>query len=412
MDRLQIAGLLTVILGLGVFGTVPAQDNEPAREDSDASSQRTDESEEAYRRRMELEGARDRDTYSDQSYASQTEQDNLDKLPEKSQKNIRDQITDIIIENDQWEPGDVLEEYPYKPTEAAMKDPVLLEQEEEAWAEQVEKYHEREAAAFGATRPPMPGTGQQQAGTGSSGEGQQQGDGSGDSGQGGSQEGSQEGENGAGSAGGYAPNGGDDDEMSTAGVSESALDFLRGKQAQAQSSGGGGNVPSGQAPVSGPGGSEPQGQPPNLAKVGNDQQPESPNPSDGDSEQQAEDDGQTAATADALEQVPDGSLPIEQLEQLQGVAAQSPGGQPDTGPPPPGENQQSQTADAAATTAETEAAAEQEQAAQENQQAQQESESAEQTTPELDLSTPGIIAIRDLEKLEGVEEPPEQENPK
>ena len=33
----------------------------------------------------------------------------------------------------------------------------------------------------------------------------------------------------------------------------------------------------------------------------------------------------------------------------------------------------------------------------------------EQATPELDLSTPGIIAIRDLEKLEGVEEPPEEE---
>lgn len=423
MIRLQIARLLTLVLALGVFSALLAQDNDPPGDDGDASSQRTDESEEAYRRRMELEGARDQDTYYDQSYASQTEQDNLDKLPEKSQKNIRDQITDIIIENDQWEPGDVLDEYPYEATEAAMKDPVLLEQEEEAWAEQVEKYHEREAAAFGATRPPMPGTGQQQAGAGSSGEGQQQGDGSGESGQDGGQEGGQEGENGAGSAGGYSPNEGDDDEMNTAGVSESALDFLRGKQAQGQSSGGGSNIPNGQAPGSGPGGSDPQGQPPNLANVGNDQQRESPNPSEGDGEQQAEDDSQSAAAEDAQEQAPDGSLPIEQLEQLQGVAAQSPGGQPDTAPPPPaeqstngqpatpppppGENQQAQTAEAAA--AETEAAAEQAQAAQENQQAQQESESAEQATPELDLSTPGIIAIRDLEKLEGVDEPPEEE---
>jgi len=349
---------------------------------------------------MELEGARHRDTYSDQSYASQTEQGNLDKLPEKSQKNIRDQITDIIIENDQWEPGDVLEEYPYDPTEAATKDPVLLEQEEEAWAEQVEKYHEREAAAFGATRPPMPGSGQQQAGTGSSGEGQQQGDGSGETGQDGSQDGAQDGESGAGSAGAYSPRQGDDDEMNTAGISESALDFLRGKQGPGQA----------QVPTEDPGsGNAPQGQLPNLTEAGDEQQPGAPNPAEGAGEQQAEASDQPAADGDASEQAPNGSLPIEQLDQLQGVAAQSTSGQPPTPPPPPGENQQAQTAEIAATAAENEAAAEQEQTAQEDQQAQQESEPAEQATPELDLSTPGIIAIRDLEKLEGVVEPPEEE---
>jgi hypothetical protein len=396
MDRLQIAGLLTVILGLGASSTVPAQDNEPAREDSDASSQQTDESEEAYRRRMELEGARDRDTYSDQSYASQTVQDNLDKLPEKSHKNIRDQITDIIIENDQWEPGDVLEEYPYEPTEAATKDPVLLEQEEEAWAEQVEKYHEREAAAFGATRPPMPGSGQQQAGTGSSGEGQQQGDGSGESGQ----EGAQDGESGDSSAGGYSPRQGDEDEMNTAGVSESALDFLRGKQGPGQA----------QAATQDPGsGNAPQGQMPNLTDAGDEQQPGAPNPAEGAGQQQAEASDQPATDSDASEQAPDGSLPIEQLEQLQGVAAQSSAEQPDA-PTSSGESQPAQTADATDASAETQAAAtEQEQASQENQQAQQESESAQQATPELDLSTPGIIAIRDLKKFEGVDEPPEEE---
>jgi hypothetical protein len=400
MDRLQIAGLLTVILGLGVFSAVPAQDNEPAGGDSDASSQRTDVSEEAYRRRMELEGARDRDTYSDQSYASQTEQDNLDKLPEKSQKNIRDQITDIIIENDQWEPGDVLEEYPYDPTEAATKDPVLLEQEEEAWAEQVEKYHEREAAAFGATRPPMPGSRQQQAGTGSSGEGQQQGDSSGETGQDGSQDGAQDGDSGAGSAGAYSPRQGGDDEMNTAGISESALDFLRGKQGPGQA----------QVPAQDPGsGNAPQGQLPNLTEAGDEQQPEAPNPAEGAGEQQAEASDQPAADGDASERAPDGSLPIEQLEQLQGVAAQSSVEQPAV-PTSPGESQPAQTADATDASSESQAAAaEQEQAAQENQQAQQESEPAEQATPELDLSTPGIIAIRDLEKLEGVEESPEEE---
>ena len=69
------------------------------------------------------------------------------------------------------------------------------------------------------------------------------------------------------------------------------------------------------------------------------------------------------------------------------------------------ENQQAQAADTAAV--ET-ASAEQEQTAQENQQAQPSQQQAvaqqQQVSPELDLSTPGIIAIRDLEKLEGVDE--------
>ena len=43
---------------------------------------------------------------------------------------------------------------------------------------------------------------------------------------------------------------------------------------------------------------------------------------------------------------------------------------------------------------------------------EQQTESPDQTSPEpieLNLETPGIIAIRDLEKLEGMEAPPETE---
>jgi len=181
---------LASILLLGSMGAAHAQDTPSRTGGSDDSSDQVEESEEAYRRRMELEGARQQETFSNTSYSSQASQQKIDKLPEESQQNIRAQITDIIIESDEWEPSDVLEEYPYQPTAAAEEDSELRDQELEAWAEQVDKYHEREAAAFGATRPPMPGAGQQQAGTGDSGEGQQQGEqgqGKEGAGQGGSQ---------------------------------------------------------------------------------------------------------------------------------------------------------------------------------------------------------------------------------
>jgi len=386
MQSPQHIFLLTVILSLSITGAVQAQDNEPGTGERDESSEQVEESEEAYRRRMELEGARDQETFSNTSYSSQAKQQKIDKLPKESQKNIRDQITDVIIESDEWEPSDVLKEYPYDATEAARKDPELREQEEEAWAEQVEKYHEREAAAFGATRPPMPGGGQQQAGTGSNGEGQQPGEqGSGNEGAG--EGGDQASEDGSGSAGSYEPyqsrSQSDDDEMSTAGVSESALDFIRGKQGQA----------------------------PNLAGNGTEQQDQAPSLAGSGTEQQDDSEDQSPESADDQEQAPDGSLPIEQLEQLQGVSAQSSPGQADTSPPS-AENQQAQAADAAAT--ET-ASAEQEQTAQESQEAQQSQQETmaqeQQASPELDLSTPGIIAIRDLEKLEGVEETQEEEQP-
>jgi hypothetical protein len=377
---------LAITLSLCFISAVPvqAQDSSPQAGDSDESTQRVEESEEAYRRRMELEGARDHDTFSNTSYASQAKQQKIDKLPEESQRNIRDQITDIIIENGEWKPGDVLEEYSYEPTKAAGKNPVLLEQEEEAWAEQVEKYHEREAAAFGATRPAMPGSDTQQAGTGSSGDGHQAGE------QGGGQNGSgQDGsQGGPGSAGSYqpyqSPNRDDDDEISTAGVSESALDFLRGKQ--------------GQAPGSNGSDSEQQGQAPKLAGEGNE-------PQDDSTETSPE-------SGDSPEQAPDGSLPIEQLEQLQGVTAQSTTRQPDTSPAPE-EALQVQTAGAETQPEHGQGQEhDQAQADQQDQQFSQEQASPQQqTSMELDLSSPGIIAIRDLDKLEGVEEPEQEEEP-
>lgn len=232
--------MVFLALLLGVFGLAAyAQDSAPV-EDDDDSSERVEQREDSYRRQMELEDARARDrTYVDSTYGGQApaELEKIDKLPEESRDNIRDQLVDVIMENGEWEPKDALEDYPYQPTATAQSDPELKQQEQEAWDEQVEKYHEREAAAFGAHRGPVPGpgnpTGQQ---------GGQQGDGSEQGQQGGQQGSGQGGQDGSGSGsrGTYQPyessSQGSEDEVSTAGVSESALDFLRGQQGQQQQS--------------------------------------------------------------------------------------------------------------------------------------------------------------------------------
>jgi hypothetical protein len=236
MVKLLHVSLLFLVLGLSGL-TAFAQDPAPKADDDDSSEQ-VEQREDSYRRQMELEDARSRDrTYIDSTYTPTTKQEKIDKLPAESRDNIRDQLVDIIMENGEWEPRDALEEYPYQPTAAAQADAELMEQEQEAWDEQLEKYHEREAAAFGSYRGPVPGPGNpdgQEGGQQGEGEQGQQGGGQGE-GQDGSQGGS---EKESGSAGAYQPyqagSSSSEDEVSTAGVSESALDFLRGGSAQSQ----------------------------------------------------------------------------------------------------------------------------------------------------------------------------------
>jgi hypothetical protein len=263
--------ILLAICSSLFIGVVQAQDS-ASPDDQDSSSEQAEQAEareDAYRKRMELEGSRDQDTFSNTTYTSQAKQEKIDKLPKESRDNIREQLTDVIIENGQWEPFDALREYPYEPTEAAREDPGLRDQEQEAWAEQMEKYHQREANAFGASRPSMPGSDSQQAGgsPGPSGqqgesedEGEQQGESQGGAGESQGEEGEQgESQDGEGKSQGeegqqgsqgsssssassydpYQPQQSDDsDEISTAGVSESALDFLRGRQGQGSGSAG------------------------------------------------------------------------------------------------------------------------------------------------------------------------------
>ena len=212
-----------------------AQDTAPEPPTAQDDSQQVEESDEAFRRRMELEDARDRDpTYVDPQDGYRRELEKIDRLPEASRDNIREQLIDIIVENGEWSPEDARREYPYRPSAEAQQDAALATREQEAWDEQIEKYHAREAAAFGAYRGPVTGPGNPDGAEGGA-EGGETGSDNGQSGQQG-----QSGESGSagqsGSAGSYQPyepsRQTQDDSASTAGVSESALDYVLGREAR------------------------------------------------------------------------------------------------------------------------------------------------------------------------------------
>jgi hypothetical protein len=335
--------LCALVATLAVSGLALAQDSEQAG-DEDGSSERVESSDDAYRRRMELEDARRQDpSYTDPVDSYKEDLEKIDKLPEESRENIRDQLVDVIVKNGEWEPSDALDEYPYEPTEAAEGDPVLMEQEQEAWEEQIEKYHEREAAAFGAYRGPVPGpgnpTGQQGGQPGSQGSEQ------GQQGQGG--QGS--GQSGAGSPGTYqhqSNQSGSEDEISTDGVSESALDFLKGRQGQA--------VAAGQ-----PGGSANS----ESSQAGGAQAPAASSSSSSQAEAPSTDGAQQSAAQWAA----------QQAESAQGEEAQQ------------SEQDQSEVSE------------------------QQSEEQQQQASPEPEPEIRGIIAIEDLDKLEGAVTPEEDE---
>lgn len=227
---------VTLALILISGGRLFAQE-EPTEEAD--TSQHVDESEENYRQRMELRDQR----YQEQSrvnttYASQAGEGKLDQLPPASREHIKEQLRDMIIENRQWQPGDELTDYPYEPSAAAQTDPALNKLEREAWAEQLEKYQEREAAAYAnaSAKTSASADGQQDSSETASGQGDPGSKSAGASGK----------ESAAGSPGkdskeqsreAYAEQSQAPPEVSTAGVSESALSFLQGLGGQGQQPG-------------------------------------------------------------------------------------------------------------------------------------------------------------------------------
>ncbi len=327
---------VVLILGICFLPGAFAQDSAPAKNRGDSSEQ-VEQREDSYRRQMELQDARSGEkVYIDTTYAKSAKSEKLNALPEESRDSIRDQLVDVIVANGEWKPSDALREYPYQPTAGAEADPALMELEQAAWDEQIEKYHTREAAAFGAYRGRAPGPGNPdgpeggQQGEGSQGqEGADQSDGQGGQSGGKSGNGEEE-EDKSGSAGTYQPyqagSSSSENEVSTAGVSESALDFLTGGRTQAQ--------PAGQ-------------------------------------DSQAQNQAQAQAQAQAQEQ----------------AAQQS-----------PAENPPEESAETSAQLAEQESE-------------QESSEQQPDSTRDVQLEQRGIIAIKDLDKLEGTETPAGPEDP-
>jgi hypothetical protein len=199
-----------------------------------AAGQEVEINEDNYRQFMELRDARQqRNALPENAFKPKSGSQKLDGLPEASQKHLRNQLREIIVQGDEWQPGDEGDVYPYVPSEAAGTDPSLQKQEAEAWGELVDSYHAREAqihensamtqAAQAAGSKPGGGSP-----TGGESGGDKEGEGENQDGAGG-QAGEENSAEQASSADNYSPNASKDpNAKSTSGVSQNAMEFLKG----------------------------------------------------------------------------------------------------------------------------------------------------------------------------------------
>ena len=223
-----------------VFG----QDTEaalPSGEDVEAAtpeepeipaSQEVEINEDNYRQFMELRDAnRQRDIIPENVFKPGSGLQKLEKLPEESQKHLRNELREIIVQGDPWQPGDEETEYPYTPSVAASTNPALEQQEKEAWGELVDSYHQRESQIYENSSGSQAARGSEQgssdspeSGTGASGNSGQSEEGS---------QGQQAGQPGnpkqGSTEGTYSLNGSNDPNAnSTTGVSQNAMEYLQG----------------------------------------------------------------------------------------------------------------------------------------------------------------------------------------
>jgi len=221
-----------------------AQDSEPAPADtvktesggadesSSTSSQEVEINEDTYRQFMELKDAnRPGDIIPETVYKPGSGLQKLDKLPEESQKHLRNELRGIIVQGDPWQPGDENAEYPYTPSEAASKNPALQKQEKEAWGELVDSYNQREAQIYAdsagnrAAMRSQEGKGEQPGG-GSDSEGKDGEDKEGVAGRPSQQESTADQDD---TAGAFSPDTvHDPNAQSASGVPQNALEFLQG----------------------------------------------------------------------------------------------------------------------------------------------------------------------------------------
>ena len=232
-----------------------AQENEPppspaavgeesASVDPDSpAGQEVEINEDNYRQFMELKDAmRQRDIIPENVFKPGSGLQKLDKLPEESQKHLRNQLREIIVQGDPWQPGDRETEYPYTPSAAAGTDPALEKQELEAWGELVDSYHDRESQIYENSSGSQAARGSEQGsssnpqnGTGQPGSKSQNSEGS--QGQQAGQEGNPDQTAGEGT---FSVNGSSDpNAKNTAGVSQNAMEFLQGTGQGGSSAGNG-----------------------------------------------------------------------------------------------------------------------------------------------------------------------------
>lgn len=131
------------------------QEAPPANPAAEAAppGQEVEVSEDNYRRYMELKDQQiERAPLPVDSYQPRSGLEKMERLPEASQKHLRNQLREIIVQGDAWQPEDADTLYPYVPSAAAQSDGALQRQEGEAWEELVGEYHAREAAIYAAAQ--------------------------------------------------------------------------------------------------------------------------------------------------------------------------------------------------------------------------------------------------------------------
>ncbi len=236
MTRRIVFTTLLVFAASELFTPVFAQDAEdPAYEDTQKTGQEVEISEDNYRRFMELKDDRiKRSTLPLAAYEAPTGPQKIEALPQASQKHLRNQLREIILESDQWVPSDARIKHPYVPSEAALNNRPLQNQEAAAWDELLEKYNQREAENYARAN----AANDRAAKAGEKGQASPTGDAvSGQIGQKGAkqsqtvaqQSSQQDGQNDMqqDADDSYSPSAHESDEPSTAGTSQSALQFLQ-----------------------------------------------------------------------------------------------------------------------------------------------------------------------------------------
>jgi hypothetical protein len=114
-----------------------------------ATDREVEINEDNYRQFMELRDAgSERNILPETAYQSRAGLQKIEELPEESQKHLRNKLREIIINGDEWQPGDEATDHPYVPSVAAGTDPALQKLEAEAWGELVDHYHKREAEIY------------------------------------------------------------------------------------------------------------------------------------------------------------------------------------------------------------------------------------------------------------------------